>query len=107
MVEDKEDEFNAFYDQHHAPELAAIPGFTSAQRMILARPSTAPIPASKYLALFKVETSDLAAVKQAATRPGTSSPAFDTKATRGYTFRAVGPVIEGDKVRAARGKKAM
>jgi hypothetical protein len=106
MVDGKEDEFNAFYDNHHAPELAAIPGFVSAQRMILARPSTASIPASKYLALFKVETSDLAAVKQAATRPGTSSPAFDTKATRGYTFRAIGPVIEGDKVRTARARSA-
>jgi hypothetical protein len=103
MVDGKEDEFNKFYDNHHAPELAAIPGFISAQRMILARPTSASIPASKYLALFKVETSDLAAVKQAATRPGTTSPAFDTKATRGYTFRAIGPVIEGDKVRAARG----
>jgi hypothetical protein len=106
MVEGKESEFNLFYDNHHAPELAAIPGFVSAQRMILARPSNSAIPATKYLALFKVETSDIAAVKQAATRPGTSSPAFDTKATRGYTFRAIGPVIEGDKVRAARAKSA-
>ena len=106
MVDGKEDEFNAFYDTHHAPELASIPGFVSAQRMILARPSTASIAATKYLALFKVETSDLAAVKQAATRPGTSSPAFDTKATRGYTFRAIGSPIEGDRVRAARAKRA-
>jgi hypothetical protein len=106
MVDGKEGEFNEFYDNHHAPELAAIPGFVSAQRMILARPSTGSIPASKYLALFRVETSDIAAVKQAATRPGTSSPAFDTKATRGYTFRAIGPVIEGDRVRAARAKAA-
>jgi len=105
MTEGKEREFNLFYDQHHAPELAAIPGFISAQRMILARPTTASIPATKYLALFKVETSDIAAVKQAATRPGTTSTAFDTKATRGYTFRAIGPVIEGNKVRAARAKK--
>jgi hypothetical protein len=105
MVEGKENEFNAFYDNHHAPELAAIPGFVSAQRMILARPSTASIPATKYLALFKVETSDLAAVKQVAAGPGfTSSPAFDTKATRGYTFRAIGPIVEGDRVRAARAK---
>jgi len=74
--------------------------------MILARPSNSSIPASKYLALFGVETSDIAAVKQAAARPGTSSPAFDTKATRGYTFRAIGPVIEGDKVRAARAGSA-
>jgi hypothetical protein len=107
MVEGKEDEFNAFYDNHHAPELAAIPGFISAQRMILARPSTGSIPASKYLALFKVETSDLAAVKKLAAGPGfTTSPAFDSKATRGYTFRAIGPVVEGDKVRAARAKSA-
>jgi hypothetical protein len=106
FVEGKEPEFNLFYDNHHAPELAALPGFVSAQRMILARPSTASIPATKYLALFKVETSDIAAVKQAATRPGTSSPAFDTKATRGYTFRMIGPMVEGDKVRAARAKSA-
>jgi hypothetical protein len=105
FTDGKEDEFNSFYDNHHAPELAAIPGFVSAQRMILARPSTSSIPASKYLAMFKVETSDIAAVKQAATRPGTSSPAFATTATRGYTFRAIGPVIEGDKVRAARARK--
>ena len=102
MVDGKEDEFNDFYDKHHAPELAAIPGFVSAQRMILARPSSGSIPATKYLAVFRVETADLAAVKQAATRPGTTSPAFDGKATRGYTFRAIGPTVEGDKVRAAR-----
>jgi len=110
MVDGKEDEFNAFYDNHHAPELAAIPGFVRAQRMILATPanstSNPSIPATKYLALFKVETSDLAAVKQIAAKPGTTSAAFDTKATRGYTFRAIGPVIEGDKVRAARAKRA-
>jgi hypothetical protein len=106
MAEGKENEFNLFYDNHHAPELAAIPGFVSAQRMILARPAASSIPATKYLALFKVETSDLAAVKQAATRPGTTSPSFDSNATRGYTFREIGPVIEGDKVRAARAKRA-
>ncbi len=105
MVLDRESEFNLFYDNHHAPELAAIPGFVSAQRMILARPSTASIPATKYLALFKVETSDLAAVKEIAAGPGfTKSPAFDTQATRGYTFRSIGPVIVGDKVRAARAR---
>jgi hypothetical protein len=106
MVEGKESEFNRFYDDHHAPELAAIPGFVSAQRMILARPTNASIPATKYLALFRVETSDLAAVKEIASRPGfTSSPAFDTKSTRGYTFRAIGPLIDGDQVRAARAKR--
>lgn len=106
MTEGMERDFNLFYDNHHAPELAAIPGFVSAQRMILARPASGSIPATKYLALYRVETSDLAAVKQVASRPGfTSSPAFDREATRGYTFRAIGPVIEGDRVRAARAKR--
>lgn len=50
MVTGMEREFNLFYDEHHAPELAAIPGFVSAQRMILARPSNSSIPATKYLA---------------------------------------------------------
>jgi hypothetical protein len=105
MFEGKEREFNQFYDDHHAPELASIPGFVSAQRMILARPSNASIPATKYLALFRVETSDLAAVKEIASRPAfTSSPAFDTRATRGYTFRAIGPVIDGEHVRATRAR---
>lgn len=105
MVEGREPEFNLFYDEHHALELAAIPGFVSAQRMILARPSTASIAATKYLALFKVVTSDLAAVKKIAAGPGfTKSPAFDTQATRGYTFRAIGPMIAGDQVRADRAR---
>jgi hypothetical protein len=71
----------------------------------LARPSTASIAATKYLALFKVVTSDLAAVKEIAAGPGfTKSPAFDPQATRGYTFRAIGPVIAGDQVRADRAR---
>jgi hypothetical protein len=75
--------------------------------MILARASNSSIPPTKYLALFRVETSDLDAVKQVASGSGfSSSPAFDTKATRGYTFRAIGPIIEGDKVRAVRAKSA-
>lgn len=106
FVDGREDEFNAGYDQHHAPELAAIPGFTSAVRMILAKPLSTSIPATKYLALFKVETSDLAAVKVLAARPVTPSPAQDVNATRGYTFRAIGPVIEGDQVRAERSAKS-
>jgi hypothetical protein len=105
-VEGKEDEFNSWYDQTHAPDLAGSPGFVSAQRMILARPSTSSIPATKYLAMFTMETSDIAAVlKTLAARPSHPSPAFDSQGTRGYTFRAIGPVIEGDKVRAARAGK--
>ncbi len=107
MTEGKEGEFNAFYNEHHAPEVVAIPGFVRAQRMVLARPTAASIRPTKYLAMYWIKTSDLQALKQAAASAQssfTTSPAFDTKATRGYTFRAMGPLVEGDKVRAARAK---
>jgi hypothetical protein len=102
-----EKEFNAFYDRHHAPEVVAIPSFVGAQRMVLARPTTASIQPTKYFALYWVKTSDPDALKQAATSAGatfTSSPAFDAKATRGYTYRAIGPEWNGDRVRAERAK---
>ena len=108
MVKGKEAEFNAFYNQHHAPEVVAIPGFTRAQRMELARPTTASIPPTKYLALYGARTADAVAVQKAATLAQaafTTSPAFDRQATRGYTFRAIGPQLEGDKVRASRATK--
>ena len=102
-VAGKEDEFNTWYDLHHGPELAASPGFVSAQRMILARPSTSPIQPSKYLALFQMETSDIAAVlKTLAAHPSAYPSLNDPNLTRGYTFRAITPVILGDKVRADR-----
>jgi hypothetical protein len=106
FVEGKEDEFNAIYDKYHAPELASIPGFTGAQRMIMARPDTARIKGTKYLALFTVETSDLAAVKEGTKAPVTPNPGQDARATRGYTFRAFAPAIQGDKVRADRARAA-
>ena len=102
FVEGKEEEFNTIYDRYHAIELASIPGFTSAQRMILARPRSTRVPATKYLAVFQVETSDLAAVKELTSKPVTPNPGQDVPATRGYTFRAIGPLLQGDQVRADR-----
>ncbi len=98
--EGMEEQFNEIYDKFHAPELAANPAFTGAQRMMLARPDTARIKATKYLALFTIETSDMAAVKKVAILGGTPNPAQDYKATRGYTYRALGLAVDGDRVRA-------
>lgn len=102
-----EKEFNAFYDRHHAREVVAIPSFVGAQRMVLARPTTASIQPTKYFALYWIKTSDAAALKQTATSAGaafTTNPAFDAKATRGYTYRAIGPEWNGDRVRAERAR---
>jgi hypothetical protein len=106
FVDGKEDEFNAVYDKYHAPELASIPGFTGAQRMIMARPDTASVKGTKYLALFTIETTDLAAVKKGTSAPVTPNPGQDREATRGYTFRALGSAIQGDHVRADRAARS-
>src|SRR5439155_24390007 len=85
FVEGKEDEFNAVYDKYHAPELASIPGVTGAQRMIMPRPDTGRIKWTKYLALFTVETSDLAAVKEGTKAPDTPNLGQVGRGTSGYT----------------------
>jgi hypothetical protein len=102
--EGKEAQFNDIYDRFHAPELAANRGFTGAQRMVTARQEPERIASTKYLALFHVETSDLAAVKKVAVMGGTPNPGQDYKATRGYTYREIGPLLQGDQVRAERAK---
>ena len=74
--------------------------------MILARPDTASIKGTKYLALFTVETGDLAAVKEGTNAPVTPNPGQDRVGTRGYTFRAIGAAVQGDNVRADRAAKS-
>jgi hypothetical protein len=101
----QEAEFNRWYDQRHAPEMASTPGFTSAQRLILQSSASSHIEATKYAALFEMESTDLTALlapfhaPRAAVPP---SPAFDAEKTRGYTYRALGPEIQGDIIRAQR-----
>jgi hypothetical protein len=105
FVERKEEEFNRIYTEHHAPELAAIPGFTGAQRLVMARPDTARLKGTKYAALFTVETSDFAATKRGTAVRGTANPGQDFANTRGYTYRAITPEVSGDAVRASRATK--
>jgi hypothetical protein len=102
--EGREAQFNDIYDRFHAPELAANRGFAGAQRMLIARQEPERIASTKYSALFYVETSDLAAVKKVAVMGGTPNPGQDYKATRGYTYREIGPLLKGDQVRAERAK---
>lgn len=106
----KEAEFNQWYDTRHAPEMAALPGFVSAQRLILQKlPSGnapgATYPPTKYAALFELQSADISATAAAMKRqhalPSDSVP-IDPNKTQGYTYRALGPVIYGDEVRRAR-----
>jgi hypothetical protein len=102
-VDGKEDEFNAWYDKTYVPALAGTRGFVAAQRMIVERPATRGVPSTKYLSMLTIRTADISAVlKTAAKKYSQSVAAVDATNTRAYTYRAIGPVILGDDVRAYR-----
>ena len=85
-VEGKEDEFNEWYDQHHVPDVINVPGFVSGQRFKLADSQFGgeASKAYKYLAVYEIETDDIAAtIKELRARGGTAditpSDAIDRK----------------------------
>lgn len=100
-VPGREDEYNQWYDGKHMPYMVAAPGFVSAQRYIR-RDTNGQPRSTKYLVLYKILTDDLASdiaeYRRAPRLPG--SPASGQYFA--YTYRAIGPVIEGDKVRFER-----
>lgn len=108
--EGQEQAFNDWYDQHHAPDILAVPGFVWGQRAMFSDVQlNADAKGSKYLMMFRIETGDLNATLDefGQLAPKMSiSPAFDGDRTFGYTYKVIGPLIEGDKVRAERAKGA-
>src|SRR5260370_8355910 len=70
----KEGEFNEWYNTHHIPDVLNVPGFVSAQRFRIADAQMGgeASKAYRYLALYEIETDDLAgALKQRRARGGT------------------------------------
>lgn len=101
--------FNDWYDQHHAPDVLGVPGFVWGQRMMfsdvqLNKAATG----SKYLMMFRIETADLGATFAdfgTLAPKMTMSPSFDGDRTFGYTYKAIGQQLDGDKIRAERAKQ--
>src|SRR5712692_5831572 len=59
----KEAEFNEWYNKHHIPDVLNVPGFVCGQRFRLADTQMGGENSNvyKYLALYEIETDDLAA----------------------------------------------
>lgn len=73
-VEDQDEAFNRFYDEHHIPDVLRIPGMKSVQRFQLSpeQRQAAPSP-FRYLAIWEIETDDIRALgAEIARRSGTS-----------------------------------
>jgi hypothetical protein len=108
-VEGKEAEFNEWYDKHHIPDVINVPGFVSGQRFRLADSQFGGegSQAYKYLALYEIETDDIAAtIKELRARGGTAditpSDAIDTKRVGTFMFTPIKEKVMAKDVKRPR-----
>ena len=87
----REDEFNRWYEDTHLPEVLQVPGFVAGRRYALTGPWAADGP--RFLAVYEIETEDLAATLaalRAAAPTMTASDAMDHPATVIETYEVLG-----------------
>jgi len=108
-VAGKEAEYNDWYNKHHVPDVLNVPGFACAQRMRLADTQFGgePHKTFKYLALYEIETDDLAGtLKELRARGGTAdmvpSDAIDTKKVGTWIFTPVAEKVLAADVKRPR-----
>ena len=108
-VEGKESEYNDWYNRQHIPDVLNVPGFVSAQRFRLAdtQMSRDGSQAHKYLAIYEIETDDLAGtLKELRARGGTAeivpSDAIDMKNVATHIFTPIAEKVLASEVRRPR-----
>jgi len=108
-VAGKEDEFNEWYDKHHVPDVINVPGFISGQRFKLADSQFGGEASKgfKYLAVYEIETDDIAAtIKELRARGGTAditpSDAIDGQKVATYMFTPIREKVMAKDVRRPR-----
>ena len=88
-VDGQDDEYNEWYDNQHLKDVLALDGYVAAQRFGLAEPGPSTELSHRYLALYEIETDDLAKVHEglgaAANTPAMPiSPALKSGSVIGY-----------------------
>lgn len=95
-AEGRDAEFNDWYDKVHIPDVLKVPGFVAAQRFKLAKDDSARGAKHQYLAIYEIETDDLAAVKAALQEASRTkmkmSTASDSNAKMRY-YAPIGPRV--------------
>jgi hypothetical protein len=61
-TEGQEEEFNAWYNETHVPELLAVPGFVSGKRLKVVGGTLPEGVSWQYLAVYEIEADELPAV---------------------------------------------
>jgi len=75
---DQEDQYNEFYDNTHVPEVCQTPGFVSGRRYRIsdARKPVGAVGDYGHLAIYEIETDDLAATFEALNAAGPTMTPF-------------------------------
>ncbi len=104
----QEDEFNRWYRDQHLPDVVSAPGWVHAQRFVLndVQSTSKTQWPYKYLAMFEIVSDDWPARILDFKRIGPTQSKSDAMGpSLGYTYTVLGPMIDGDKVRAERAAK--
>ena len=107
-VAGKEAEYNDWYNGQHIPDILNVPGFVSGQRFRLADAQLGGEKSRthKYLAIYEIETDDVAATLNELRTRGTAeivpSDAIDTKDARTYVFTPVAEKVMAQDVKRPR-----
>ena len=109
-TEGREEEYNRWYDTQHLADVINVPGFVAAHRFRLA-PARFQFDTKaqehRYLALYEIETDDIAAVmKELASRVGTPevlmTDAIDMSTLDAPIFEKITERVDAADVRRAR-----
>jgi hypothetical protein len=106
----QEDEYNRWYRDQHLPDVVSAPGWVHAQRFVLSDvQSTSKMQwPYKYLAMFEIVSDDWPARILDFKRIGPTQSKSDAMGpSLGYTYTVLGPMIDGDKVRADRAARKL
>ena len=108
-TEGKEAEFNEWYNKQHIPDVLNVPGFVSGQRFQIADAQMGREAGKgyKYLAIYEIETDDLAGtLKELRARGGTpeivASDAIDMKNVGAFVFTPVAEKVMAKDVKRPR-----
>ena len=96
-LDGRDDEFNAWYQQRHLPDVTTVPGFRAAQRFKLSKVLSKGAEAKPYLSIYEIETDDLdATISDMRGRARTEIMPISTAmapGTFGVVYEESGPVV--------------
>lgn len=108
-VAGKEEEYNKWYNGQHIPDVLNVPGFVCAQRFHLADAQMGgeASRAYKYLALYEIETDDLAGTLKELRSRGASgeivpSDAIEVKNVGAFVFQPIAEKVMAKDVKHPR-----